>query len=539
MSARRNNLILQTLGVVCLLILTAALLTLPALPTSSARAAQPDAGHLPLADTPTLTPTPKPGTGSIGGHAWNDLNADGLAGADEPRLPGVTISAQGDAGLFSAVSDANGDYRLTGLVPGVYQVTAQPPAGYELTTQASFTVLVQNGVTLTFDFGAYAPPTPTPTATPQPALDASDAETAYCGGVYRGDTQTGKSNVSRYSCQPGWDESGPELVYRIEIAASQPLTVTLLSAEADVDLFLTRFVYPESCVAAGDTFLTFGAEPSVYLLAVDGYNGAAGPFTLRVDCPLGEQATATPTFTPSPRPTATVTPTRGPTLTPSITPQPRKVYLPAILRYYPYEPSNLTTLTLQGGVNGYMGATDTTLDSWEPGVSQGDDSDLRLFYSKTQSTNTRKAPVLRFALDFLPATAVVQSAVIRLYVPKAPSYDLRAVPHGLLRVWSEASATWNEASTGRAWAQPGAQAEGQDYTTWAGAAQRISAGGQWYTFDVTPLASQWVSNPTRNYGLILFAHAGDGDANVETQFASREYPDPNYRPQLVITYGVP
>jgi len=42
-----------------------------------------------------------------------------------------------------------------------------------------------------------------------------------------------------------------------------------------------------------------------------------------------------------------------------------------------------------------------------------------------------------------------------------------------------------------------------------------------------------------NYGMILFAQAGDSAANVEVQFASREHPDPALRPQLVITYGVP
>jgi len=56
---------------------------------------------------------------------------------------------------------------------------------------------------------------------------------------------------------------------------------------------------------------------------------------------------------------------------------------------------------------------------------------------------------------------------------------------------------------------------------------------------VTVLAASWVRNPGQNYGMILFAQAGDSEANVEVQFASREYPDPALRPQLVITYGVP
>jgi len=171
--------------------------------------------------------------------------------------------------------------------------------------------------------------TPTPTATLPPLLDVSAAQDAYCGGLYRGDTHSGQSNVGQYRCQPGWDESGPELIYRIQIGTMQPLTVTLLNVSMDLDLFLLRQADPESCVAAGDSFLVYPAAPHEYLLVVDGYQGAAGPFTLRIDCPLEVQATATPTFTPSPRPTPTMT------HTPSTTPTPRNIYLPQILRSDP------------------------------------------------------------------------------------------------------------------------------------------------------------------------------------------------------------
>lgn len=526
MRARRNGaLFWRTVALVSALLVFAALLALPAFASGSR-----------LLNTPT--PTLQPGTGGVAGRAWHDLNADGVYGPDEPPLAGLTVTAQGTA-TVSTVSDANGAYRLAGLAPGVYQVTAVPPAGYQLTTQAAYSVFVADGTLVTLDFGAYLPPTLTPTATLQPALDASNAETAYCGGVYRGDTNTGKNNVSRYSCQPGWHESGPELVYRIEVNEAQPVSVTLLSAAADLDLFLTRYVFPESCVAAGDAFLTYQAEPGVYLLAVDGYEGAAGPYTFRLDCPLGQQATATPTFTPSPRPTATLTPTPGPTFTPSLTPRPQKLYLPLVLRNYPLPPLELTTITLQAGVNGYMAATDTTLDSWEPATPQGDDRDLRLFFSRTQANNTTKSPVLRFGMNFLPAGAVVERAELRLYVPTAPTHDLRGEVRGLLRSWSEADATWTQSAAGQPWAQPGAQALNSDHSTWASAPRHITAGGQWYVFDVTVLAASWVRNPGQNYGMILFAQAGDSEANVEVQFASREYPDPALRPQLVITYGVP
>ena len=274
------------------------------------------------------------------------------------------------------------------------------------------------------DFGARLVPTSTPTATPDPILDTSNAQPLACGGVYSGDTFSKANNVSSYGCRPYWNESGPEAVYRLELEASQPVTATLLSASADLDLFFLRFSNPSSCLAAGDAFLSQRAGPGIYFLAVDGYQGAAGSFTFRIDCPANTQATATPTYTPSPTPT--FTPTGTPTATPSSGPSPlgNRLYLPVIMRSQSAT-GPAVTLTLQEGLNGYVGTTDTTLDSWEPQVAQGGDNRVRLFYARPPKVTTQMAPVVRFDLSLLPAGAEVRSALLRLYMPSTPPYDLR------------------------------------------------------------------------------------------------------------------
>jgi hypothetical protein len=379
--------------------------------------------------------------------------------------------------------------------------------------------------------------TSSPTATPEPILDISNAQRLTCGGVYSGETFSNVNNVGSYGCRPYWDESGPEAVYRLELEASQPVTVTLLNASADLDLFLLRFAFPESCLAAGDNYLTYQGQPGVYFLSVDGYKGAAGSYFFRVDCPADPQATATPTFTPSPTPTATATGT--PTATPSAGPPParRDIYLPVVMRPVPSITGPTVTLTLQEGLNGYVGTTDTTLDSWEPQVAQGDDNRLRLFYSKPKLT-TQMAPAIRFDLSLLPSAAQVQAATLRLYVPSTPLYDLRARVLGLLRPWDENTATWEVAAPGQPWSVPGAFGVGTDRTEWAGAWQRIAEGGRWYEFDVTPLAQQWALQRPGNFGMILESGAGDADASVEARFVSREG-NANFRPQLIISYALP
>ena len=114
---------------------------------------------------------------SVGDYTWMDVNRDGIQDADEPALPGVTVtltyedgSAVTDASgnvVTAKTSDANGKYSFENLLPGGYKVSFQAPAGYEATTSdaGSDRALDSNGATAsvtlaqdqtdeTIDFGA-------------------------------------------------------------------------------------------------------------------------------------------------------------------------------------------------------------------------------------------------------------------------------------------------------------------------------------------------------------------------------------------------
>ena len=114
---------------------------------------------------------------SLGDYTWMDVNRDGIQDADEPALPGVTVtltyedgSAVTDASgnvVTAKTSDANGKYSFENLLPGGYKVSFQAPAGFEATTSeagddraadsngASASVTVAQGQTDdTIDFGA-------------------------------------------------------------------------------------------------------------------------------------------------------------------------------------------------------------------------------------------------------------------------------------------------------------------------------------------------------------------------------------------------
>ena len=114
---------------------------------------------------------------SVGDYTWMDVNRDGIQDADEPALPGVSVtltyedgSAVTDASgnpVAAVTTDANGKYSFENLLPGGYKVSFQAPAGFEATTSeagddraadsngASASVTVAQGQTDdTIDFGA-------------------------------------------------------------------------------------------------------------------------------------------------------------------------------------------------------------------------------------------------------------------------------------------------------------------------------------------------------------------------------------------------
>ena len=79
--------------------------------------------------------------GAIGGSVFNDLNDNGLRDSGEGGNPGITVSAGG----VSAMTDAQGNYLLAGLLPGTYTVTESLPTGWARTAP----LLSQTSVTVT------------------------------------------------------------------------------------------------------------------------------------------------------------------------------------------------------------------------------------------------------------------------------------------------------------------------------------------------------------------------------------------------------
>lgn len=75
---------------------------------------------------------------SLGNYVWNDINQDGVQDANEPGVPGVTVTLYNTLGspIATTSTDANGAYQFTGLTPDTYYVEfTNLPAGFEFTGQ--------------------------------------------------------------------------------------------------------------------------------------------------------------------------------------------------------------------------------------------------------------------------------------------------------------------------------------------------------------------------------------------------------------------
>ena len=126
-------------------------------------------------------------------------------------------------------------------------------------------------------------------------LDCSSATTVMLDNTYTGDTNDGVNNVSAYSCS-SFDESGPELVFVLELTEPTMFTINLIP-EAGVDLDLAVLSSCDEdlgCEIVADTGVnTLSPISGTIYLVVDGYNGAAGTFTLElIQDPLPEPADA-------------------------------------------------------------------------------------------------------------------------------------------------------------------------------------------------------------------------------------------------------
>ena len=211
-------------------------------------------------------------------------------------------------------------------------------------------------------------------------------------------------------------------------------------------------------------------------------------------------------------PTPTTTPTPMPTRTPTTIP-------------------GTQSLTLQNGLNGYAGVTDTWIDEWQPTQNYHTGSDanfIRLYADGHQNT------LIRFDLSSLPAGSTVAAASLELKIgSRTNTNPLTAEIYRLTRAWIDDEATWQLASADAPWEVAGAGGSA-DHSGDSEAELLFAAdGGTWVSADVTDLVQYWLDHPSENYGALLRADAGGG---VQYALRASDHPEQADHPKLVVQY---
>ena len=209
----------------------------------------------------------------------------------------------------------------------------------------------------------------------------------------------------------------------------------------------------------------------------------------------------------------------------------------------------IQAVTLQQGLGGYVGTTDTYLDLGNATTVWGSADRLRV------KTTLNADSLLRFDLSAIPAGTAVLDAELRIYafdssavgVPVSPiaGNQVDQVPilypsitmrtFKVLRPWSEDAATWVMATDMEPWGLPGCQQPGVDYASeYSDEIIGFSGLRTWVRFDVTEMTQEWVDDPDSNFGVVIKAYLHR--ITVAGSAWSSEGPLPWYRPKLVITY---
>ena len=127
---------------------------------------------------------------TIGDRVWNDEDGNGVDNG-EPGVPGVPVILKDASGVEVArtTTDANGNYRFTGLIPGTYTVDIEVPAGFNAVTTSMSVTVGEGEENLDVDFPLTLIPAPTPAPTPTPSttvakvLARTGSDASVLGGM--------------------------------------------------------------------------------------------------------------------------------------------------------------------------------------------------------------------------------------------------------------------------------------------------------------------------------------------------------------------
>jgi hypothetical protein len=172
---------------------------------------------------------------------------------------------------------------------------------------------------------------------------------------------------------------------------------------------------------------------------------------------------------------------------------------------------------------------DAYIKQERPDETKGGDPELRV---KNESGKLMRS-LLQFDLSGLPSGVVVTSATLSLFVKDASGGAYTINTHQVTNSWNEPQVTWKarDKAAKVLWTNLGS-----DYNSAVVSSAVVDdTKNIWRTWDLTSLATTWLSNPASNLGVILEAPAGS--PHGEKKFKSSDDGTAAQRPKLEICYS--
>ncbi len=159
-----------------------------------------------------------------------------------------------------------------------------------------------------------------------------------------------------------------------------------------------------------------------------------------------------------------------------------------------------TTLIFQRGVFPdiyYTGVVDTYISLYDPDVNYAGLMTLRIH----PNNGGRERGLIKFDISRIPTDSIVDEATLYFYAWYwSQAFPLTVKAYRVTKHWNAGDATWNRATSTDFWHTAGCNNPGFDYDPASVAETTFTPNRQFYSWDVTGMAQQWVSSPVSNEG---------------------------------------
>jgi len=175
----------------------------------------------------------------------------------------------------------------------------------------------------------------------------------------------------------------------------------------------------------------------------------------------------------------------------------------------------------------YSAVADAHISLYEANTNFGGLGTMRLH----SSSDGRERMLIKFDLSRLDPSSYVVEARLYLYAwYRTETYSLNAVAYRVRRHWAESEVTWNHAVGSTLWGAPGCRDALTDYDPGSVATTTLSYVNQWYSWDLTEMARDWVATPSSNEGVLIVAQG----LSSQYQFRPSDVAEASYRPYLEV-----